>query len=80
MNMNDSYFLCYFLQLSIAMIHGEEKMSESERDDGRNSPPPADVETRNTVSLGLELLPGKWKELLLDLLGKLMIEFLSLSG
>ena len=49
---------CWF-QLSIAMIHGEEKMAESERDDGRNSPPPPDVVTRNAISLGLELLPGK---------------------
>jgi len=44
------------LRLGIAVIHGEEK-AESERDDGRNSPPPAEVETRGKMSLGLDLLP-----------------------
>jgi hypothetical protein len=40
------------------MIHGEEKICESEQDDGRNSPPLPEVETRNKGYLGLELLPG----------------------
>lgn len=44
------------LRLGIAVIHGEEK-AESERDDGRNSPPPAEFETRGKMSLGLDLLP-----------------------
>lgn len=49
------------LKLGIAVIHGEEKYSESEQDDGRNSPPPHELEkqsldSRFTTS-GLELLP-----------------------
>jgi len=46
------------LRLGIAVIHGEEK-TESERDDGRNSPPLPEVETRTTAyTLGLEYLPA----------------------
>ena len=47
------------LRLSIAVIHGEEKVAESDRDDGRYSPPPPDVETRRNVSEGLQLLPSE---------------------
>ena len=48
------------LRLGIALIHGDhDKVCESELDDGRNSPPPPDVETRTTAfTLGLEYLPG----------------------
>ncbi|ELT88570.1 hypothetical protein CAPTEDRAFT_147868 [Capitella teleta] len=49
------------LRLSIAVIHGEEKVAESDIDDGRNSPPPLDSEVVITdtrcFSLGLEMLP-----------------------
>ncbi|CAH1794333.1 unnamed protein product [Owenia fusiformis] len=46
------------LRLGIAVIHGEDKetMAESERDDGRNSPPPLSVEKRS-MALGLEIFP-----------------------
>lgn len=49
------------LRLGIALIHGDhDKICESELDDGRNSPPPPEVETRTTAfTLGLEYLPGK---------------------
>lgn len=51
------------LRLSIAVIHGEEKVAESDIDDGRNSPPPLDSEVVITdtrcFSLGLEMLPRK---------------------
>jgi phosphoribosylpyrophosphate synthetase len=46
------------LRLSIAVIHGEEKISESERDDGRNSPPPNEIE-KSGMTEGLHLLPCK---------------------
>jgi len=45
------------LRLSIAVIHGEEKISESDREDGRNSPPLPSVEKRGSFSVGLELMP-----------------------
>jgi len=44
------------LRLSIAVIHGEDK-AESERDDGRNSPPPEDMEHRNCPMQGMQFLP-----------------------
>lgn len=47
------------LRLTIAVIHGEEKLPELEREDGRNSPPPAELENRTSFSLGLELLPSE---------------------
>ena len=47
------------LRLSIAVIHGEERIPESEEDDGRNSPPIGDPEGRTTPSIGgLEILPS----------------------
>lgn len=47
------------LRLSIAVIHGEEKVAESDRDDGRYSPPPQLLESVNkeNISAGLTLLP-----------------------
>lgn len=45
------------LRLSIAVIHGEEKLAESETDDGRHSPPPDTVDNRS--SGGLKLLPSE---------------------
>jgi ribose-phosphate pyrophosphokinase len=46
------------LRLSIAVIHGEEKVSDSDLDDGRNSPPLNDMEKcTNSASLSLHLLP-----------------------
>ncbi|XP_064622015.1 phosphoribosyl pyrophosphate synthase-associated protein 2-like [Lineus longissimus] len=46
------------LRLGIAVIHGEEK-SESEKDDGRNSPPPQDAHSHtHQRAMGLEMLPG----------------------
>ena len=61
------------LRLSIAVIHGEEKVAESERDDGRNSPPPLGVETRKNlmtgaISAGLEFLPGRVPPVILSLM------------
>lgn len=47
------------LRLGIAVIHGEEKTADSEIDDGRNSPPPPEVETRQNFSLGMEIMPGQ---------------------
>jgi phosphoribosylpyrophosphate synthetase len=44
------------LRLGIAVIHGEEK-SESEKDDGRNSPPPQEAHPHQRA-MGLEMLPG----------------------
>ncbi len=46
------------LRLGIAVVHGDEK-AESERDDGRNSPPPAHVQNRSYMSSGIEFLPGE---------------------
>ena len=46
------------LRLGIAVIHGEEKISESDRDDGRYSPPPLAFENGRSVTSGLRLLPG----------------------
>ena len=48
------------LRLSIAVIHGEVKMCESEVDDGRNSPPPPEVESRGNMAVGFELFPSEW--------------------
>lgn len=51
------------LRLSIAVIHGEEKIAESDLDDGRNSPPPNEMEKSMSTgggggaSLSLRLLP-----------------------
>ena len=48
------------LRLMIAVIHGEDKLAESETDDGRHSPPPVDVESRSSYmySLGMTMLPS----------------------
>ena len=49
------------LRLSIAVIHGhgEERIPESEEDDGRNSPPIHETELRpNPSTSSLEILPG----------------------
>ncbi|XP_050393969.1 phosphoribosyl pyrophosphate synthase-associated protein 2 [Patella vulgata] len=45
------------LRLGIAVIHGEEKVSEQEEDDGRNSPPLVDSISGRTKQCGLEMLP-----------------------
>lgn len=51
------------LRLSIAVIHGEEKVAESDQDDGRNSPPPQEDGTETVevgprhFSVGLEIMP-----------------------
>jgi phosphoribosylpyrophosphate synthetase len=49
------------LRLSIAVIHGEEKVAESDIDDGRNSPPPQEPDNFESdprcFTLGLEMLP-----------------------
>ena len=46
------------LRLGIAVVHGEVKQAESDREDGRNSPPPDEVEKRQ-FNWGVELcLPG----------------------
>ena len=47
------------LRLGIAVIHGEERMPESEEDDGRTSPPNAEAQFRD--AFGLEMLPRKCK-------------------
>jgi ribose-phosphate pyrophosphokinase len=47
------------LRLGIAVIHGEEKIAESDREDGRYSPPPPDIEKRGSFCAGLELMPGR---------------------
>ena len=43
------------------MIHGEQKETESERLDGRQSPPPALAESRRFASVSIDSmsLPGK---------------------
>ncbi|KAL8587457.1 Phosphoribosyl pyrophosphate synthase-associated protein 2 [Nucella lapillus] len=47
------------LRLSIAVIHGEDRIPESEEDDGRNSPPLLEGEGRCAPSIGgLEILPS----------------------
>lgn len=50
------------LRLSIAVIHGEDRMAESEEDDGRNSPPitESDNEEERPVPIeaGLKILPS----------------------
>ncbi|ESN93914.1 hypothetical protein HELRODRAFT_87916 [Helobdella robusta] len=52
------------LHLNIAVIHGEEKIAESDTVDGRNSPPPTNVQRKRNTSLstGLELLPAMHKK------------------
>nr|KAG5692691.1 hypothetical protein BaRGS_028491 [Batillaria attramentaria] len=47
------------LRLGIAVIHGEERIPESEEDDGRNSPPIAEMEglTTGAQPSKLEILP-----------------------
>lgn len=42
------------LQLGFAVIHGEEKELDSEKDDGRASPPPTRI-----TSVDVHDLPGK---------------------
>jgi hypothetical protein len=56
------------LHLNIAVIHGEEKLAESETDDGRHSPPPLSIESRTSGGSyipGLSILPSKWPKVLL---------------
>lgn len=43
------------LRLGIAVIHGEERMPESEEDDGRTSPPNTEAQIKD--AFGLEMLP-----------------------
>ncbi|XP_076305603.1 phosphoribosyl pyrophosphate synthase-associated protein 2 isoform X1 [Tachypleus tridentatus] len=45
------------LRLGIAVIHGEQKESESDEVDGRNSPPV--VPSSRTMDVGLDLMPGQ---------------------
>ena len=57
------------LRLSIAVIHGQEKVAESERDDGRYSPPPRDLgkSSSDNKSDDLRVQPGDcWIELTLN--------------
>lgn len=42
------------LRLSIAVIHGEDKIHEADRDDGRYSPPLY----HKPLEFGIEMLPG----------------------
>ncbi|KAF8771525.1 Phosphoribosyl pyrophosphate like protein [Argiope bruennichi] len=44
------------LRLGIAVIHGEQKESESDMVDGRYSPPPA-VSASRTMDVGLDIMP-----------------------
>ena len=48
------------LQLGFAVIHGEEKTAESEKDDGRASPPPSEGHTASRVTSVVSVydLPG----------------------
>lgn len=48
------------LRLGLAVIHGEQKEPESERLDGRQSPPPALAESRRLASVSIDSmnLPG----------------------
>ena len=48
------------LRLGLAVIHGEQKEPESERLDGRQSPPPALAESRRFASVSIDSmdLPG----------------------
>lgn len=50
------------LHLNIAVIHGEEKVADSDSIDGRNSPPIVQRKRNLSVSTGLELLPGCFYE------------------
>ncbi|XP_005106387.1 phosphoribosyl pyrophosphate synthase-associated protein 2 isoform X2 [Aplysia californica] len=48
------------LRLGIAVVHGDERLTESDEDDGRTSPPPLpDLQSRSKANnaFGLELLP-----------------------
>ncbi|ESP03775.1 hypothetical protein LOTGIDRAFT_110501 [Lottia gigantea] len=49
------------LRLGIAVIHGEEKVSEQEEDDGRNSPPLMEEDEHNLLSRTIQLLHAKEK-------------------
>ena len=46
------------LRLSIAVIHGEEKEDESEKYDGRNSPPLPSSPVLQEADFGLHTIPG----------------------
>ena len=48
------------LRLGFAVIHGEQKESESDKVDGRHSPPPQSARTYPGGTL--EMLPCKWKK------------------
>lgn len=51
-------FIFVLLQLGIAVIHGEQKESESDMVDGRYSPPPAVMTACRTMDVGLDIMPG----------------------
>ena len=46
------------LQLGFAVIHGDEKVCDSDRDDGRASPPPS-LESSRYTSMDVTDLPGR---------------------
>ena len=46
------------LRLGIAVIHGEEKEDDSEKFDGRNSPPPPASPVIQEADFGLRTVPG----------------------
>ncbi|KAH7958749.1 hypothetical protein HPB49_004448 [Dermacentor silvarum] len=52
------YLLQVTLQHRIAVIHGEQKESESDMVDGRYSPPTVLVSGR-TMEVGLDIMPGR---------------------
>ena len=44
------------LRLGIAVVHGEDRVGESDQEDGRNSPPPAGLTIEQRMAAtGLEL-------------------------
>ncbi|XP_013405757.1 phosphoribosyl pyrophosphate synthase-associated protein 2 [Lingula anatina] len=45
------------LRLGIAVVHGEERIPDSDLDDGRHSPPPQEEEEENRLSRGIEIMP-----------------------
>lgn len=53
------------LRLGLAVIHGEQKESESDRIDGRHSPPPV-ASGSSSQALGMPGLPCKYQSIMLQ--------------
>lgn len=55
--MQNNALTLFCILTGIAVIHGEQKESESDMVDGRYSPPPA-VSASRTMDVGLDIMPG----------------------